>query len=585
MVNFNFHIQTNEQYLKQKERVTVDSDSVKSQVNHTGSGSTAKSQSVFTETSGQVGTTNANLADTNKVVQNYNKSKAKKAARPVPPKPEIGVKTTSINSVQTVETPDGITKTAVGSFDTNIPTFSELKIENKKAVANASGVGIYSTRKDGEDQGGVKVKHFDGPPAYDEVSFRKGTSVKIPQQKEPVKGSIVFNPDTSTYAFNNIEGVEIMAQPRHASAKKGADGKYYAGGEKFLVSGGSVARIDTAEVAQNFNDGGININTKPQTIVLQNTSVENGVLNVGGDKVLALDTSLKGAEINTSERARASHLATMDSSGKLVEDTPANTKKLQTGYSAKQALSSWLGGGDVSELVANQGDMQGSVKIDNEAFAAVNMENASVARTIGNLNIYNTANDGAQIFAEESNGKIKITIGHTKINHKIDFTINSDQPKADKNGNGGAKIFFDKETGTIVMENIQGLEFHPSDKEEEAMRVKTNLLLKDCQVDYLSTVDRNTSISGLTEDMASGLDSQSNIALAGDTTVKEMHTSYDNVFVTDNAEVEQMNTFADNIYTVGDNAKIDEQKHSRSARDYQNRMEYRTKNTHVDSDT
>ena len=89
------------------------------------------------------------------------------------------------------------------------------------------------------------------------------------------------------------------------------------------------------------------------------------------------------------------------------------------------------------------------------------------------------------------------------------------------------------------MENIKGLEINPDNKTRSAAKIQTNLLLKDCQVDFISTADRDTS------DKMSTLASKntqekfkSNIGLVGNTTVTTLITDgADKVLVDDKAQI------------------------------------------------
>ena len=537
-LEFNPKVTTDEQLLKQKNTPRVHTDSTRTNTIdiHTAEKLERAKRS---ETS-----TNVEVRQTQAPAPKPTPAKTTGSGKkPVPQKPtQIEITVTSTNSSQPIIGPDGEVsgKTLVGSFDTNIPLFDGLNGKNIPATAEASGVGIYNTTSTSPSASEVKastysrpvVKHFEGPPAFDEVSFTRGFKVKIPQQPEPVKGTIVYDEKTQTYAFNNIEGIEIDAVP-------GKDNGVF-GGQQILISGGSVARINTAEQKNYlFTDtNGKKYYAEEQTIVLQNTIVEDGALSISQDKVISLgNTQIDASQIKSTGRHHLSSATPRDVLNRSYyasdNNTTANRPELQTGISTRQALTNWLGASedDVNKFTSHQADIQGTLEVQDERFSAANMENASVARSVGNLNIYTTDGDGTKVTISEGggqNGKTRMHIAD------IDIEISAEQMD-------GAKIFVDRETHTIVMENVQGVEIHPDDKNRDAYRVQTNLLLKDCQVDYISTRDRNQYDRSFT--LANRQEQQhyaSNIGAIGDTTIATLITDgADKVLLDDNAQVQE----------------------------------------------
>lgn len=529
-LEFNPKVTTNEQLLKQKDNLTITSDSTRtSNVDvHTAAKQERAKQTQNTTNVEvkQTQTRTQTRTQTQKPTQAKTTGSGKKPAQP--PKPvELEITVTSTNSSQPIIGPDGEVsgKTLVGSFDTNIPTFEGLNDKNMPAVAEVSGIGIYSK---GSKRAPI-VRHVEGPPAYDEVSFSLGYKVKIPQQDEPVKGSIVYNSATKTYAFNNIEGIEIDAAPMKGN------GVY--GGEQILITGGSVKKINTQEQWNYLGKDRNNNDMRPQEqiIVLKDTTVENGALTISQDKVIALgETQIDANKINVRKSDNVVGTSTTSnwySSSYFASDNIEATVRgeLQSGITTRQALTNWLGGNkeDVEKLTTQEGEKQGTLKVEDERFDGANMENVSVARKIGNLNIYSTDGDGTKITIKEG----KVTKGKIRLYlNGVNIEISADQAK-------DAKIFVDRKTKTIVMENIKGLEINPDNKTLYGARIQTNLLLKDCQVDFISTADRYRS------DNISNLASKntqekfkSNIGLVGNTTVTTLITDGADKVLIDNSE-------------------------------------------------
>ena len=415
------------------------------------------------------------------------------------PKPKPPVKT-ELSATSTNSKNDA--GSLVGSFDTNLPSFKELNMQNKKAIADAGGVGVYG-------EGEVKVTHHDGPPPTESVTFPgKNVGVSFPTPEPPVKGSIVYDAETKTYAFNNINGLKLTSKPHEGE-----------GGEKFLISGGTVDVIDTGENFKKDSENLPNYDTKPQTIVLMNTFVKDGAITVANDRIVAnKNTQMNADTIHTiaknakNDRYKASFLAYEG------HNDVKNTSKLQSGYSMSSVYTNWLGGNEKDLKSLRTTETLGTVNIDNNAFSAVNtIKDKAPARTIGNINVYTTTGHGDDLkVVEQDNGNTRITLP-------------KDQVK-------GAQIYYDRTTNTLYMENLNGVRMN-GEKSPGHYDMKVNLAIKDCHFNYLNTMETTTSEGKRIANATTGMNEHSNIAILGKSKVDQLFSTYDDIFLDNDSSV------------------------------------------------
>ena len=432
------------------------------------------------------------------------------AAAPVKPKPAPPPK---LELGATASNSQNECGTLVGSFNTNLPTFNSLNMQNKKAVADAGGVGVYGS-------GDVNVTHIDGNPPMERVVFPgSNVSVEFPTQQQPVQGSIVFDEETKTYAFNNLEGVRITSRP-HTEGE---------GGENFLVSGGTVDYVNLAENSKEGSKLQPNFDTKPQTLVLMNTTVKDGAINVANDRIIAnKNTQMDTDAINVlAKKADGSQLYHSSYLAYEGHQDGKSTSKLQTGYTVSSAYTNWLGGSESDLKNLKTSETLGTVHVDHESFNAINsIKDKAPARTIGNVNIYTTSGDGNDVrVIEDSNGQMSLVFA----NKNTRFTLPKDQAE-------GSQIYYDKDSNTLYMQNLTGVSGN-KDKSSGHYDMDINLVIKDTHFTYLNTLETTDSAASSIASPRTGSKTQSNIAILGKSTVDQLYSSIDNIDMGDEASV------------------------------------------------
>lgn len=451
---------------------------------------------------------------------------AKPSGNPAPkkaaPKPPVTYNVTSLNQTIQSNPLDSSEFNVVGDFTTNIPGFKELNMKSKQAVALAGDTAIYAPLG-GE---APKVTPQEDPPG-NIVAFGNGISAFIPEGQGK-NTSIVYDAETKTYAFNNIEGLKLEA---HAT---GADNRNNLGGEKFLITGGSVDEINTTEdewkhgsVNSSGKDGYVATGVPEQTVVFNRTKIK-GNLYIANDNVGLMNTELSQEQVVDQSNTQANG-EERNSYVASEKGTPFKSKLgLQTGVSMTQFMAGALGA-DIKDVQKNLTTgtkySVGSLNVsDAQGTFTMQMKDVSVARQVGNnLNVYCGSADMHDVTVTESpDGKTVLGLRGSGIS----ITIDGEQPE-------GAKIFYDKDNKKIYMQNMQGVSTEL--KSFKGNDFETTLIFDHCDVAKVDTAETDKFGSNMVQlrDNAK----RTNILFANGTTVDTVIAAGDRIVTVDAGEI------------------------------------------------
>lgn len=449
---------------------------------------------------------------------------AKPSGNPAPkkaaPKPPVTYNVTSSNQTIQSNPLDSSEVSVIGNFNTNLPAFKELNMQAQKAVALAGDTAIYMP-----NGGQAPTVTPQEDPAGNIVGFGNGISAFIPEGQGK-DTSIVYDPEAKTYAFNNIEGLKLDA---HAT---GVDNRNNLGGEKFMITGGSVAEINTTEDAWNHSTdsgkaGQVATGVESQTVVLKDTTI-TGNLYIANDEVALMGKTELTRDMVIDQSNTEANKATRHSFIASENGTPfASELGLQTGVSMPQFMAKNLGADikDVQKHLTTGTEYNvGQLDInDDKGTFAMQMKDVSVARQVGNLNIYCSSEDEHDVIVTESpDGKTVLGLKGSGI------SISLDGEQAE-----GAKIFYDKDNKKIYMQNMQGVSaelasFKGNDFE-------TTLIFDNCDVTKIDTAETDK----LGSDRVKLRDNakRTNILLANGTTVDTAIAAGDRIVTFDAGQI------------------------------------------------